>query len=117
MLLGSISHRLRISIHALAKRATSDIAVICVSCAISIHALAKRATEVARFLKSDYFISIHALAKRATEDEYGDRVWSNISIHALAKRATALQVRLRDEHQNFNPRPRKEGDLINIRIK
>ena len=55
-----------ISIHALAKRATSIKAGDAKGVAISIHALAKRATTKGQVIANDYDISIHALAKRAT---------------------------------------------------
>ena len=77
---------------------------------ISIHALAKRATTCERYAFQKLTISIHALAKRATffklilvrtvtyfnprPRKEGDTTSSAVS---------ALAV-------NFNPRPRKEGD-------
>ncbi len=78
---------------------------------VSIHALAKRATVPfpGKFLIYD--VSIHALAKRATpyvgEFFAGDAV----SIHALAKRATSLHCSPYRQPSCFNPRPREEGDL------
>ena len=41
---------------------------------------------------------------------YGDS-YKYISIHALAKRATINNVKLKIGRGDFNPRPRKEGDL------
>ena len=38
-------------------------------------------------------------------------MWLSISIHALAKRATGLSLLLLSTIRNFNPRPRKEGDI------
>ena len=123
-----------ISIHALVKRATAtEIADMMIG-GISIHALVKRATltVLVRLTLSVYFnprprkegdgdrtddetvslvISIHALVKRATPalidllDEVG------ISIHALVKRATMPEVVFKPCTLDFNPRPRKEGDL------
>ncbi len=55
---------------------------------ISIHALAKRATSVYLFDDFVKLISIHALAKRATLTDTTTYNTTQISIHALAKRAT-----------------------------
>ena len=55
---------------------------------ISIHALAKRATTYMADFETTVYISIHALAKRATKSYKGGWVYVVISIHALAKRAT-----------------------------
>ena len=55
-----------ISIHALAKRATSRLAEASAVPIISIHALAKRATKYIKKINQRLAISIHALAKRAT---------------------------------------------------
>ena len=56
-------------------------------------------------------ISIHALVKRATTLNIIGDILPYISIHALVKRATCGNfVKIR--HANdFNPRPREEGDL------
>ena len=55
-------------------------------------------------------ISIHALVKRATTMRFKLYLAGVISIHALVKRATsALALRGKNE-DNFNPRPREEGD-------
>ena len=35
-----------------------------------------------------------------------------ISIHALVKRATILYITVNKNATNFNPRPRKEGDMF-----
>ena len=99
---------------------------------ISIHALAKRATAFITDVEYVNNISIHALAKRATLQKTNTVVIGDISIHALAKRATCRKKSLyslfrlfqstpsqrgrpvsalhSDELQDFNPRPRKEGD-------
>ena len=101
-----------ISIHALAKRATSFGSLDIERLNISIHALAKRATMLLLLMLSmliifqstpsqrgrphgDYdeklmaVVSIHALAKRATfETTVFDGQTFTVSIHALAKRAT-----------------------------
>ena len=58
---------IKISIHALAKRATSPQINADPCNVISIHALAKRATTAISTIKSRLYISIHALAKRATK--------------------------------------------------
>ena len=38
----------------------------------------------------------------------------HISIHALVKRATLAHSRHNIPRQDFNPRPRKEGDMVKI---
>ena len=72
-------------------RKEGDLATIdnFVQVIISIHALAKRATKTAGLSANEYMISIHALAKRATSQKASTRTFTS----------------------NFNPRPRKEGDL------
>ena len=81
------------------------------SISISIHALAKRATVIFIILFLSKCISIHALAKRATNHYPVAYCPHVISIHALAKRATS-NLQFNAMHIfNFNPRPRKEGDL------
>ena len=77
-----------ISIHALAKRATSRLAEASAVPIISIHALAKRATKYIKKINQRLAISIHALAKRATTPALYVCSHEDISIHALAKRAT-----------------------------
>ena len=77
---------------------------------ISIHALAKRATSLLKCTTQAFVISIHALAKRATglTGDFARRRY--ISIHALAKRATYKRAGAEPCYRHFNPRPRKEGD-------
>ena len=129
-----------ISIHALVKRATSFVPaehllvrhfnprpreegdptffiIPCRGCKISIHALVKRATQrrVRPLLQSD--ISIHALVKRATTDGTGSSHSNTISIHALVKRATSFHCLYYNAPLYFNPRPREEGDYLDISIK
>gem|GEM_PF-853239 len=99
-----------ISIHALAKRATSRLAEASAVPIISIHALAKRATKYIKKINQRLAISIHALAKRATFQHLHITLCSHISIHALAKRATIISPALCIGKIYFNPRPRKEGD-------
>ena len=124
-----------ISIHALVKRATEIHGIIKNNEIISIHALVKRATSsfASVIISSNYFnprprkegdvlhpllnlqphcISIHALVKRATDFSFATQIISWISIHALVKRATHLLQCLRQPLQYFNPRPRKEGDIL-----
>ena len=55
-------------------------------------------------------ISIHALAKRATVPNAETALTTRISIHALAKRATLTDFKVGLKIDDFNPRPRKEGD-------
>ena len=57
-------------------------------------------------------ISIHALVKRATVKADSILNVNLISIHALVKRATADDAELRCYIENFNPRPREEGDVV-----
>ena len=82
---------------------------------ISIHALVKRATEYVDPLPYLTGISIHALVKRATSTkcEFSFSKIS-ISIHALVKRATLFCGVSCLPTGNFNPRPREEGDGINV---
>ena len=77
---------------------------------ISIHALAKRATDADDAELRRYIISIHALAKRATKFLKITSYLKAISIHALAKRATLNLLSIPGVTDDFNPRPRKEGD-------
>ncbi len=124
--------RIKISIHALVKRATACVFNGCVLFFISIHALVKRATGTscisAEVLlnfnprpreEGDQsaldgglclWISIHALVKRATSRKYAIWLYANISIHALVKRATAVADCVKHVNAYFNPRPREEGD-------
>ena len=78
----------KISIHALAWRATNGNIVACLVDGISIHALAWRATYV--------FVGFIKLR--------------DISIHALAWRATLAILSNIFAYVDFNPRPRMEGD-------
>ena len=100
-----------ISIHALAKRATTLYSLAPSEMEISIHALVKRATDEVGAMDSYPIISIHALVKRATRRRYRAHTHRRISIHALVKRATFLILSLVLRHSNFNPRPREEGDV------
>ena len=61
-------------------------------------------------------ISIHALVKRATVTHAQLALGVVISIHALVKRATMPARTLWTRSKNFNPRPRKEGDVIQVRL-
>ena len=55
-------------------------------------------------------ISIHALVKRATQVQASKAQKKLISIHALVKRATVVKTLVTHLVDNFNPRPREEGD-------
>ena len=70
------------------KRATEMPDTIDVRYLISIHALVKRATTQLPAQLRGAGISIHALVKRATSRSYWHGVRRGISIHALVKRAT-----------------------------
>ena len=63
-----------ISIHALVKRATSEVFKTEIAVDISIHALVKRATIYDKLTEMRAIISIHALVKRATE--YFDKAFN-----------------------------------------
>ena len=103
---------IKISIHALARRATrlklswllnvryfnprsrkeSDMPICNLSVeqqGISIHALARRATGSPTVVNGNNVISIHALARRATPFHSSISSHNKISIHALARRATS----------------------------
>ena len=124
-----------ISIHALAKRATYRDTPRKFLLLISIHALAKRAT-LSR-CKGCFFpntfqstpsqrgrlIALQQRAKpllfQSTPSQRGRPVpnaetalTTRISIHALAKRATFFKKVISSETVYFNPRPRKEGDIM-----
>ena len=90
------------------RRSTENLAVR--QAFISIHALAKRATTQADSGTDSGTISIHALAKRATISLRFVGFAVAISIHALAKRATLPVEQSVFALDYFNPRPRKEGD-------
>ena len=99
---------------------------------ISIHALAKRATTPTKSTDYRYLISIHALAKRATfiasylphffrhfnprPRKEGDlTVIISFSSPTLFQSTPSQRGRLQENpaallHGHFNPRPRKEGD-------
>ena len=77
---------------------------------ISIHALVKRATKAEEIIRKKQDISIHALVKRATIISKAKRGCHFISIHALVKRATYDFKITKTAPQDFNPRPREEGD-------
>ena len=83
---------------------------------ISIHALAKRATS--RKSDEDSF----AIDFNPRPRKEGDAILTIprksyvISIHALAKRATSYSFVNFPALKDFNPRPRKEGDLANYSI-
>ena len=123
-----------ISIHALAKRATSHYTTTVRAICISIHALAKRATIAVNMVvtifsifqstpsqrgrRRPYWHCVRRRKFQSTPSQRGrQKSWNNytfrlyISIHALAKRATNGILLTPTEHRYFNPRPRKEGDM------
>ena len=79
---------------------------------ISIHALARRATQIFWLKNRKRFISIHALARRATNSKGYREITADISIHALARRATKWRFGTLLKPHDFNPRSRKESDLL-----
>ena len=124
----------KISIHALAKRATATVGKNIMprlfqstpsqrgrrnehrqlfSCNISIHALAKRATVARKILPSDRRLFQSTPSQRGRrKDENAPLHNEFISIHALAKRATSERKSRGNRLRYFNPRPRKEGDSM-----
>ena len=78
---------------------------------ISIHALAKRATYP-KDVSSYNFIIFQSTPSQRGRLPHKIRlvVFPLISIHALAKRATGGSYENTLNDDNFNPRPRKEGD-------
>ena len=103
-----------ISIHALVKRATLNNLRYFQIKTISIHALVKRATVLPEPVAPNINISIHALVKRATIVSRTILRVRFISIHALVKRATIFRRCQTMLCEYFNPRPRKEGDRIEV---
>ena len=79
---------------------------------ISIHSLVKRETYTDDGYSGTNFISIHSLVKRETRFSACIFVRSAISIHSLVKRETWLLRCWFVNNINFNPLPRKEGDMI-----
>ena len=92
------------------KRATIIFKYFTLYNIISIHALVKRATGFDSIVKKLIKISIHALVKRATAFLRIILRIFHISIHALVKRATYKIKFIAKRENNFNPRPREEGD-------
>ena len=78
---------------------------------ISIHALAKRATIGLIFAPFGTSISIHALAKRATRCDKCYFLWDKFQ-STPSQRGRRIYCCIYIIKRNFNPRPRKEGDLF-----
>ncbi len=78
---------------------------------ISIHSLVKRETSGAFHNGLKVPISIHSLVKRETMEKV--LVWflDTISIHSLVKRETSNEPQKPLDWMDFNPLPRKEGDI------
>ena len=127
---------LKISIHSLVKRETrcfdcfcgrnhnfnplprkegdiEGLAPLAEKIGISIHSLVKRETHL---LQKNYTgsesISIHSLVKRETQAAWGQINSAIISIHSLVKRETANTKIRGNIISDFNPLPRKEGDIV-----
>ena len=78
---------------------------------ISIHALAKRATTcIKRHIKKISLFQSTPSQRGRHSSKHCSNDFFDISIHALAKRATYTRYGIRREMTDFNPRPRKEGD-------
>ena len=101
-----------ISIHALAKRATSRLAEASAVPIISIHALAKRATKYIKKINQRLAISIHALAKRATNQLRNTFITAFDFNPRPRKEGDGTGKGVETISLDFNPRPRKEGDKI-----
>ena len=78
---------------------------------ISIHSLVKRETNGFRKEKTYEEISIHSLVKRETFSCSFFNSPARISIHSLVKRETPILFHTVNFADNFNPLPRKEGDI------
>ena len=104
----------RISIHALAKRATYSLSSHFVHFVNFNPRPRKEGDDKPTYAKQVAGISIHALAKRATNTLSDRTARQHISIHALAKRATLQQHLTIFVTSHFNPRPRKEGDRYRL---
>ena len=79
---------------------------------ISIHALVKRATYTVQLYKHHWHISIHALVKRATAVAHTGTV-SDVDFNPRPRKEGDVRIRTRFYlKHDFNPRPRKEGDHV-----
>ena len=83
---------------------------------ISIHSLVKRETSGDDDEEPSFVISIHSLVKRETERGWQEWMDDLISIHSLVKRETLSPTIEGVNIVNFNPLPRKEGDVALITI-
>ncbi len=101
-----------VSIHALARRATTLRRRQRFYRLVSIHALARRATIKIGTGAGSKCVSIHALARRATTIGKQNPLSRIVSIHALARRATKRCAGHDGPVFCFNPRPRTEGDTM-----
>ena len=77
---------------------------------ISIHAPTRGATSHLCSHEQSTGISIHAPARGATHGKTQRPVHVRISIHAPARGATSLLGHGKDTRADFNPRPREGGD-------
>ncbi len=103
--------RTRVSIHALAKRATFGTSTSWNEATASDQALAKRATTFGYApMNFQWFLSTPS--RRGRRPNLRHALWvALVSIHALAKRATRELGRFHGrERGRFYPRPREEGD-------
>ena len=131
---------LHISIHALARRATTVFKQLSIKIVISIHALARRATLI---LTIYHWMSVNFNPRSRKESDIiriiirrnrlpfqstlsqGERLlprltsppFAIISIHALARRATRPGGQSACTIRHFNPRSRKESDLSAVIIR
>ncbi len=125
----------RVSIHALARRATATPRAAC-GCQDSFNPRPRAEGDGGMIpLERDLLVSIHALARRATSTSFLTSCWAfwfqstpsrggrpiddriapggkGVSIHALARRATTGSRAYPTGSTSFNPRPRAEGDFV-----
>ena len=77
---------------------------------ISIHALARRATNPSNQLFFPSPISIHALARRATANQHTSCQWRSYFNPRSRKESDLFSFLSPIDCSDFNPRSRKESD-------
>ena len=83
---------------------------------VSIHARARRATTENTSVYLILCVSIHARARRATPTSSLLLNIKPVSIHARARRATFIHTPRPSNGHSFNPRPREAGDTRMTRL-
>ena len=80
---------------------------------VSIHALAKRATSDRNILAFCEHVSIHALAKRATYNKVTVAIFHTKFQSTPSRRGRPPRSEpIGQQPASFNPRPREEGDRV-----